>query len=161
MFHSGPFDPDFFQNYIPLGLMGVAKINKRLPIGYKCTLVRPKVMVSVTKMDGITKQAFWRHYGLKFFQKKHQNCAVAFFLVLIFFSWLWNSSKVFQLLTWTRRKPFVLTNKKSLTIDRKLSYLEYQKDWIINEHSWISSLITKPGKLSQVRLTRRLIGLQS
>ena len=55
--HSGPFDPDFFQNYIPLGLMGVAKINKRLPIGYKCTLVRPKVMVSVTKMDGITKQA--------------------------------------------------------------------------------------------------------
>ena len=57
MFHSWPFVPDFFQNYIPLGLMGVAKINKRLPIGYKCTLVRPKVMVSVTKMDGITKQA--------------------------------------------------------------------------------------------------------
>ena len=83
--HCETFDPNSFQNYIPLGLMGVAKINKRLPIVYKCTLLRPKVMVSVTKMDGITKQAFWRHYGLKFFQKEYQNYAVAFFLVMIFF----------------------------------------------------------------------------
>ena len=71
MSYSGPFDPDFFQNYIPLGLMGVAKINKRLPIGYKCTLVRPKVMVSVTKMDGITKQAFLKHNELNKFLKEH------------------------------------------------------------------------------------------
>ena len=104
MFHSGPFDPDFFQNYIPLGLMGVAKINKRLPIGYKCTLVRPKVMVSVTKMDGITKQAAWKHNRLNFFSKEHW-LFVILFVCENDLNQEWSSSKFLQLLTWTRSEP--------------------------------------------------------